>query len=210
MDATARYFPFRTGPDRQRLRRSVPPTDRARQRVAARWATIHAVTRALARPLWVVAPVLLVFSVGSRYWLVGVIVASFCVVAVVSLGAVTGRARDEMRLLDELIGIPIPDDAAEAVLATDSAGRRVADLYDDGLDDDRTAELLRPHLPRIRDLDSLRTRTLHEARRHWVDGDMDAWREAVDQLPVVSNMMDQLVDSIIDPEGAPRQSPRRT
>lgn len=195
-DATAaRYFPFRTGPDTDRVIRNAPNTDREAQTRAARRSSTNRNAVLAARPLWY-SPVLVIFTVGTRYWWVSVVAVAICVAAGCVLYRIAGNTRDEARLADATIGIPLPDDIVDEVMNTGTAMRELDHLFDLAEQDDEVYERVRRHKRRIYDIDQLHVRHLHLARRQWVASDWEQWRRTARQLPIIAERARDLAEQI--------------
>ncbi|MFB4273196.1 hypothetical protein [Nonomuraea sp. GTA35] len=196
-ERAARYFPFRTGPDADRIIRDAPDTDRDEQCRAVRLTSRHTRAMAAARPLWLPPPILIAVCIGTGFWWIAALGTVVCALACVILYGIARRARDDIRLLDGTVGIPIPDDLVNEVMTTGKAMHALAVLHQrapigGGLD-----EGLRHHRREIVTLNSRYTDHLHLARRYWVRGDMPRWRDSAERLPVIANEVSKLVDFII-------------
>lgn len=180
--------------------RDAPGVDADGQRRAVRFDTAHTIAMGASRAFWWPPPIVLPLTIGTAYWLEGLAVCAFCALAIVGLYRVAGHARDEVRLLDSTVGIPLPDDMVAAVAAGGSAMEGFKELHDLGVDDIVMADKLRPHVRQLRRFDQVYVRLLHDARRHWVRGDVAAWRDTAGRLPVVAGAVAQLLDRAIAPE----------
>lgn len=194
--AAARYFPYRHAPDVERVIRDAPDTDRAEQALAVRRTVVHRRVLSAARPLWY-SPVLVVFTIGTGAWWIGVAVTLACLVAGVVLYRIAGHLRDEVRLADAVIGIPVPDDQVETVLRGGDSMHRIHELYDAAEDDIAVYENARQHNRRLGELDQTYTRLLLEARQLWIAGDIGAWREIPERMSAVARQTGDLIDDVL-------------
>ncbi|GCB52086.1 hypothetical protein [Streptomyces sp. NL15-2K] len=194
----ARYFPFRDGPDPARIVHNAPDTDRAAQSRAVRQASAHDRALLVARPLWW-SPLLIVATVGTGYWWVGVAVTAVCALAIWLLGRAARRTRDEVRLADGTIGIPVPDSLADEIVATGKSMHQMGRIWSAAGHDEVLFRRVKPYERELAKIDDRYVYLLHEARRLWVADDLPAWAEAALQLPVLADRVRPLLAAILAP-----------
>lgn len=196
-ERAARYFPFQKGSIDRRVIRSAPDSDREVQRRAVRKVTINQVSILVARPFWVL-PAVNAFTVGTPYWLIGAIVAVISVVIIAVLYAIASHARDGLRVADETVGVPLPDDLIDEVVEAGNALHAMQNLYELAAEDDLANDRIRPHRRRLFSIDGRYVRSLHAARRHWVASDMAEWREDATDLSDIAREAAYLVGFLSD------------
>ncbi|KOV89681.1 hypothetical protein [Nocardia sp. NRRL S-836] len=192
----ARYFPYRRGPESERVERSAAPTDLEDQRRAVRLDRTDTFAMAVDRPLWAVAALVLTFTLFTPYWVWGLGVSAVCAVTVVLLHRVGRRAYDELRLLDATVGVPVPDDLADEVVVTGRAMHALSLVHDLARTNGHVAGALRQYERETSKFDQAYTTCLYRARAAWVRGDEAGWRAAAEQLPLLASAMAQVLTRI--------------
>lgn len=194
----ARFYPFRAREGVEYSRRSVATIDITEQRRAARWDRVRTISSAIERPALIIIAVALALSMFTPNWLVGLIVSAMCAAVISAAGRLATLAWGQVRLADELIGIPIPDGQLDSALATRAAPAAMRDLQYEAKNNSQLADRMRPIWRKINSYNDLYESTLHRARQEWVDGDLTAWWATSGQLPVVGNMIEKYVEKILD------------
>lgn len=76
-------------------------------------------------PMWSAPAILLAFGIATPYWLIAVSVSAACVAGIAILAFLSIRLRDEARLLDATVGIPVPGGLADEIV---TAGKAMLEL----------------------------------------------------------------------------------
>lgn len=193
----ARYFPFRAAPKIERVLRDADSDDLAEQRKASRLTSAHQLATAVRAPMWSAPAILLAFGIATPYWLVAVSVSAACVAGIAALAFLGARLRDEVRLLDATIGIPVPDGLADEIVTAGKAMLALRDVHDRAWDDDALADKVMAFERELRRFDGLYIDCLHRTRKYWLRGDDELWRETAAQLPRVANGVAEILESIV-------------
>lgn len=192
----ARYFPFRAGPDADRIDHDAPTADRDEQIRAVRLESAHILTMAASRPLWLPPPIIIPFSILTDFWWVGLVITGVCVLALAVFYLIAWRARDGVRLLDGKVGVPVPGDLAEEIIVSGKAMHALTTIDDDVASGSPLDEESSRRWREIEDLHSAYLAHLHRTRRCWVNEDGLGWREAAQRLPLIANSVAQMLESV--------------
>jgi hypothetical protein len=172
------------------VRRDADP-DMARHREAVRQTRLHAAAFTTAHYLWwgFAFPVYALVNDRSLLW-AGLAVAAGLGVAIAGLYTVAGRARHDIRDVDEEIGVPLPTDLVVEVASSGMAMHMLGALADGA--PEITARL-RPYRRRFAAMDRTYVRQLHRARQAWVNGDRKRWRAAAQKAIDISDRTRELL-----------------
>lgn len=195
--AAALYFPYRTGPDEERVLRNAPETDRSAQAVAVGQVDASETARRIARPFWY-TPVVNAFTIATPYWWIGVMVTAIGVAVVALLSAFRARQRNAVRRANHTIGFPVPGDLVDEIADAGGSLLAVDALFDLAERDRVTYDRVRVHQAELVDLEEQFVRRLLDARRYWVASDVSAWRDAAADVPRIAHQIGALARTLTD------------
>lgn len=127
-----------------------------------------------------------------------VVLIASAAVAAVSWWA-GGPLADAVRTADDEIGIPVPDDLAEAVAHSRNRFDVLGDRLALATSVPAQAAQIRPLLREIGGLDDRYTHCLHRARTAWALGRVGDWRWMVVELVTIGEELDHLDHRIPPP-----------
>lgn len=124
-------------------------------------------------------------------------ISAACVAGIAILAFLSIRLRDEARLLDATVGIPVPDGLADEIVTAGKAMLALRDLHDRAWDDDVPADKIMACERELRRFDQLYLECLHRTRQYWLRGDDRLWHDTAAQLPRAANGVAGILESIV-------------
>ncbi|GAA1193574.1 hypothetical protein [Prauserella alba] len=191
----ARYFPYAT----ESMVRAASDADRPAQARAVRDARANDIARKVAWPFWY-APVVNAFTLATPRWPVGVIVTVVGIAVVAGSYVIRGRRRDSVRRANRTIGIPLPDDMVVELTEAGQAVHAIDGLFDLAEQNPVVYGRVRRGQRQLTDLEDAYIRHLLDARRHWVESNFPAWRDAASEATAAADRLGAEIQTLHEGE----------